>query len=75
MLTGTYAEYVCANPAHLVRIPDGISFEEAAAAPLVSLTALQVRPALGVPEKPRKVTVPIYGPVYTQQSPQLYHLH
>lgn len=36
---GGFAEYVCAPAANLFPIPDGFSFEDAAAAPLVFLTA------------------------------------
>ena len=35
------AEYVLAKPSQLARKPEGLSFEEASALPLVSLTALQ----------------------------------
>ena len=38
--TGTLAEHVIANVQHLARIPDGISFEQAAATPLAGVTAL-----------------------------------
>lgn len=38
-IDGGFAEYVAAPAANLVAIPDGFSFEEAAAAPLVFLTA------------------------------------
>lgn len=37
-----YAEYVTAPEAHLATIPNGISFEDAAATTLAALTALQV---------------------------------
>ncbi len=37
-----YAEYVAAPEAHLAKIPENISFEEAAATTLAALTALQV---------------------------------
>ena len=37
-----YAEYVAAPEAHLTKIPEGISFKEAAASTLAALTALQV---------------------------------
>ncbi len=36
---GTYAEYIALPAVNLLPIPEGLSFEEAAAAPLVSLTA------------------------------------
>eukprot|EP00884_Botryococcus_braunii_P012557 jgi/Botrbrau1/21301/Bobra.0184s0014.2 len=51
--SGTYGEYVSANPRHLVRIPDGISFEEAAAAPLVCLTGFQALDAAHVGSEDR----------------------
>ncbi|GAA4737249.1 NADP-dependent oxidoreductase [Flavisolibacter ginsenosidimutans] len=38
----TYAEYATAPEAHLAHIPDGINYEEAAAATLAALTAWQV---------------------------------
>ena len=37
-----YAEYVVAPEAHLAKIPENVSFEEAAATTLAALTALQV---------------------------------
>lgn len=39
---GAYAEYVAADQEHLALIPAAVSFEEAAAAALAALTALQV---------------------------------
>lgn len=42
MQTGTYAEYICVNEDQLARMPDSMSFEDAAALPLVTLTAWQV---------------------------------
>lgn len=39
---GAYAEFVAAPENHLTKVPDNISFEEAAAATLAALTALQV---------------------------------
>lgn len=38
---GCYAEYVCAPTDQIARIPDEVSFEEAAALPLAGLTAWQ----------------------------------
>jgi NADPH:quinone reductase-like Zn-dependent oxidoreductase len=38
---GGFAEYVCAREDLLTLIPDGMSFEEAAAVPLAAVTALQ----------------------------------
>jgi 2-desacetyl-2-hydroxyethyl bacteriochlorophyllide A dehydrogenase len=38
---GAYAEYVAVNAEHAARKPAGMSFDEAAAAPLAALTALQ----------------------------------
>jgi NADPH:quinone reductase-like Zn-dependent oxidoreductase len=38
---GTYAEYICVNAHHVARIPDNISDAQAAAIPLVALTAWQ----------------------------------
>eukprot|EP00884_Botryococcus_braunii_P015150 jgi/Botrbrau1/23636/Bobra.55_2s0023.1 len=51
--SGTCAEYVCANPGHLAHIPEGVSFEEAAATPLVALTALQALNATKATAKDR----------------------
>ncbi|HUG07434.1 MAG TPA: NAD(P)-dependent alcohol dehydrogenase [Acidimicrobiia bacterium] len=46
---GAYAEYACAADRHLVRKPDGVGFEEAAAVGVAGLTALQgLRDVLGV---------------------------
>lgn len=39
--TGSFAEYVCAREGRLVRKPDGLSFEQAAAVPIAGLTVLQ----------------------------------
>jgi len=39
--SGTYAEYIVTQEHLLAKIPDNISFEEAAAVPLAGLTALQ----------------------------------
>ena len=47
-LWGTYAEYVCVPTAHLAKIPDDFSFQDAAAMPLVSLTAWQALEAAKV---------------------------
>ncbi len=38
---GCFAEYVCAKQIELAKIPDCLSFDEAAAAPVAALTALQ----------------------------------
>ncbi|KAK9808201.1 hypothetical protein WJX73_008169 [Symbiochloris irregularis] len=38
---GAYAEKVCINEKHMALIPDAVSFEQAAATPLVALTAWQ----------------------------------
>ena len=46
-LTGTkwgcYAQYVAVPESAVARVPEGVSFEEAAALPLAGLTAYQVR--------------------------------
>ena len=39
---GTYAEYATIKSSLLARMPDNVSFDQAAALPLVSLTAMQV---------------------------------
>jgi len=41
MCKGTFAEYVCAPESAVVIKPDNITFEQAAAAPVAALTALQ----------------------------------
>ena len=38
---GTFAEYTCAPEAKIVRKPESVSFEQAAAVPIAGLTALQ----------------------------------
>ena len=38
---GAYAEFVCASASALVRKPDNVTFEQAAAVPIAALTALQ----------------------------------
>ncbi len=38
---GAFAEFVAARPARIAKIPDGISFEQAAAVPIAAVTALQ----------------------------------
>ena len=42
---GSYAELIVAPESHVAALPEGISFEAAAALPLVSLTALQASAA------------------------------
>ncbi|MEV1177065.1 NADP-dependent oxidoreductase [Nonomuraea sp. NPDC049784] len=44
---GAYAEYVTAPSRHLTRIPEGMSFAEAAALPLAGLTAWQMSVDVG----------------------------
>lgn len=39
---GTYAEFMCIDEEQLARMPDEMSFQDAAALPLVTLTAWQV---------------------------------
>ncbi|HEX2535534.1 MAG TPA: alcohol dehydrogenase catalytic domain-containing protein, partial [Chitinophagaceae bacterium] len=46
---GTYAEYISVPAAVLAKIPDGLSFETAAAVPMAGLTALQCVTRLQVP--------------------------
>ena len=38
---GAFAEYSCAKESSLARVPENVSFEEAASAPIAALTALQ----------------------------------
>jgi NADPH:quinone reductase-like Zn-dependent oxidoreductase len=45
---GTYAEFVTVPEGYLAHMPDGLSFEEAAALPLAALTAHQSLERLGV---------------------------
>lgn len=40
-VSGSFAEYVCASEKNIAQIPDGVSFEAAASAPIAALTALQ----------------------------------
>ena len=40
--TGSFAEYTCVKPKHLFKIPTGVTFEEAAALPMVSCVAFAV---------------------------------
>ncbi len=40
-LSGSYAEYVCADEARLVPMPAGLGFDQAATLPVAALTALQ----------------------------------
>lgn len=44
---GTFAEYVVADEEFLAKMPDGVSFVEAAATPLAALTAIQALADLG----------------------------
>ncbi|OGC77001.1 MAG: alcohol dehydrogenase [candidate division Zixibacteria bacterium RBG_16_50_21] len=39
--SGAFAEYACTSESRLVRKPDNVTFEQAAAAPVAALTALQ----------------------------------
>jgi NADPH:quinone reductase-like Zn-dependent oxidoreductase len=46
---GTYSEHVVLPEAHVVKIPEGCSYEDAASLPLVALTVLQtLKPARGM---------------------------
>jgi NADPH:quinone reductase-like Zn-dependent oxidoreductase len=56
-LVGAYAEYVAVNAAIVARKPAGLSFEEAAALPLVALTAWQALAADGRELKGKHVLV------------------
>ncbi len=55
--TGAFAEYVCAAERLLVRKPANVSFEDAAAVPVVGLTALQGLRHAGQIEAGQKVLV------------------
>jgi NADPH:quinone reductase-like Zn-dependent oxidoreductase len=54
---GSFAEYVCASEDALAPIPDGVTFEEAAATPLAAVTALQGLRDLGGIRKGERVLV------------------
>lgn len=54
---GTYAEYVATEENLLAKIPDNISFEEAASIPLVALTAWQCLLDIGNLSKGEKVLI------------------
>lgn len=54
---GAYAEYVTAPARHLARMPEGLGFEEAAALPLVGLTAWQMLVDVARVEPGRRVLV------------------
>lgn len=38
---GAFAQYACARERHLARMPEGVSFEQAASLPIAGITALQ----------------------------------
>ncbi len=48
---GGYAEFIAVKESQLCKIPDGISFEQAAAVPLAALTALQALMKKGIGEE------------------------
>lgn len=54
---GAFAEYVTVSPKFLTRIPEGISFGEAAAVPMAALTALQALRDTGKLQKGQSVAV------------------
>lgn len=54
---GTYAEYAVTSEKSLCRIPEALSFSEAAAIPLAALTALQALRDKGHIEKGKKVLI------------------
>ncbi len=54
---GTYAEYIATEENLLAKIPDNISFEEAASIPLATLTAWQCLLDIGSLEKGQKVLI------------------
>lgn len=55
--TGGYGEYVKARAAELARIPDGVTFEQAAALPVAGLTAWSAIVALGELKPGQRVLV------------------
>jgi NADPH:quinone reductase-like Zn-dependent oxidoreductase len=55
--TGGYAEYVKINAADVARIPDGVSFEQAASLPVAGLTAWSAIIALGELQPGQRVLV------------------
>jgi len=54
---GTYAEYIATEESMLAKIPDNISFEEAASIPLATLTAFQCLVDLGQLKQGQKVLI------------------
>jgi len=54
---GTYAEYIATEESLLAKIPDNISFEEAASIPLATLTAWQILVDLGNLKQGEKVLI------------------
>jgi len=54
---GAFAEYVCAAESEIVRMPAGVSFEDAAAVPVAAITALQGLRDKGRIRQGRKVLV------------------
>ncbi len=55
--TGSYAEYVTIEAAELARIPDGVTFEQAASLPVAGLTAWSALIALGELKPGQRVLV------------------
>jgi alcohol dehydrogenase len=56
-LDGGRAEYCCVHTAHLVRIPDAVSFEDAASLPLAYATAFRMLITRGRIKKGEKVLI------------------
>lgn len=54
---GAFAEYVCASQEVIARIPDAISYEQAAALPFAAVTALQGLRDVGKIERGMKVQI------------------
>ena len=59
--TGTYAESICLPHQFVAKKPKNLSFEQAAATPLVSLTAFQALIPSGALQKERSIFIPAGG--------------
>lgn len=60
---GAFAEYTTASASSLLAVPDGVSFEEAAATPTASVTALQALRAGGIGTARRVLVIGASGGV------------
>jgi NADPH:quinone reductase-like Zn-dependent oxidoreductase len=72
---GTYADYVKVGEHHVVRIPDGLSFEIAAASPVCFGTAWQMTVALGRIQAGEDVLINAVGSGVGSSALQIAKLH